>query len=180
MYAVDVTLEGVAPILFSRWVTDLEAPVTGQKITPTQRVEEAEQKVYRNGEGLYFPAWNLKRAIVDGCGAANLKDGRKSLKPMVMASVFPEPEPLFGTDKFDFMHEATGKRPARTGGAVLIRRPALSTGWHLDFRLNVVVDRLHPETLRVSLEHAGLLIGLGSWRPEYGRFIVREFEVATD
>lgn len=178
MYRIDVGIEGVAPVLFSRWVTDLEATTTGQKMTPEQRTAEAEQKVYADAAGLFFPAWNLKRAIVDGCKAANLKDGRKSLAPAVMAAVFPERDPRFGVASFDFMHESTGRRPAKTGGAVLIRRPALDTGWRLSFALNVVVPTIHPDAIRASLEHAGLLVGIGSWRPEYGRFVVRDWAVA--
>lgn len=177
MYQIEGAVEGVAPILFSRWVTDLEASTTGQKMTPEQRTAEAEQKVYSDADGLYFPAWNLKRAIVDGCRSANLKDGRKSIAPLVMASVFPENEPRFGVASFDYLHEATGRRPAKTGGAVLIRRPALAPGWRLAFRLNIVMDRLHPDVVRASLDEAGLVIGIGSWRPEYGRFVVRDWSV---
>lgn len=178
MYHITGSIEGVAPILFSRWVTDLEASTTGQRMTPEQRTAEAEQKVYADDGGLFFPAWNLKRALVDGCRSANLKDGRKSIAPLVMASVFPDREPRFGVEAFDFMHESTGRRPAKTGGAVLIRRPALREGWRLAFGLNVVMDRLHPDVIRASLDEAGLVIGIGSWRPEYGRFVVRDWSVA--
>ena len=177
MYRIEATIEGVAPVLFSRWVTDLEATVTGKKMTKEERDAEATEKVYRDDDGLYFPAWNLKRAIVDGTKAAGLKDGRKSLAPAVMASVFPEREPRFGVTMYDFMHEATGRRPAKTGGACIIRRPALDTGWRLSFVLNVVIPTMHPDAIRASVETAGLMVGIGSWRPEYGRFVLAEWTV---
>lgn len=178
MYRIEGTLEGTAPLLFSRWVTDLDAP-TGGKHTAESRAEEATRKVYRSPDGtLVLPAWNLKKAIADGCVRSGLKDGKRSAMGLLMAALFIDPDPSFGVAEPDFMHTATGKRPARTGGAVLIERPALATGWRLGFAASVVLDRVHPDLVRTSVATAGLEVGIGSWRPEYGRFVLRDWTVS--
>lgn len=175
MYRIRGTIEGVAPILFSRWVTDLDAP-SGGKHTAESRAAEAALKVYRGTDGLLsLPAWNLKKAIADGCARSGLKDGKRSAAGLLLAGLFIDADPTFGVAEPDLIHAATGKRPARTGGAVIIERPALATGWHLVFAASVVLDRIQPDLIRQSVEACGLEVGIGSWRPEYGRFVLRDW-----
>lgn len=176
MYRITASIEGVAPLLFNRRVTDPDAPAGG-KLTDEQKQTEAESKVYRDDAGLYWPAWNLKRALLDGCKAAGIKNGRASMASLMQAAIFPEQEPRFGKDTFDEMHETLGRVPPRTGAQVTVRRPMLSKGWHLDFGIVVVLDHVRPEPIRTALETAGLLVGIGSWRPDYGRFLVRDWTV---
>lgn len=181
MYRIEGRIRGLAPILFNRMLEgELElAPgkTSRGRVSREDRIEEAHQKVYRNEKGLYLPAWSFKRCLVEGCQRAGLKVGRGSLSPYLMASVFPDKELYFGKDEPDYIHETWGRRPPRTGGACIVRRPALREGWELAFALNVMDDRRTEGEIRRSLDEAGLLVGLGSWRPEYGRFIVIEWQV---
>src|SRR4030066_33664 len=177
MYRITGKIQGLAPILFNRMLegelepNKMKSTLRG-RVTVEDRINEAEQKVYRNENGIYLTGWAFKVCILDGCIKSGLKVGRGSLKPYLEAAIFPDHELYFGVDKPDFIHVHWGRRPPRTGGACLIRRPALNEGWILTFGINVVDDRRSPEEIRRSLDEAGLLIGLGSWRPEYGRFIV--------
>jgi hypothetical protein len=50
--------------------------------------------------------------------------------------------PSFGVAEYDYIHEVLGRVPPRTGSQVLIRRPALDTGWVLTFALTVVNGKL--------------------------------------
>lgn len=184
MYRIAATLEGVAPILFNRWTDSATAGirtgVTGGKRSESDRSAEALEKVYRNEAGdLIVPGWNVKRCLLDGCKRAGLKEGRASMAPYLFATVFVDGDPSFGVQEPDYVDEKAGRRPARTGGAVLIQRPALKSGWKLPVAFNVVDDRRNPDAIRRSLEEAGLMIGLCDFRPEYGRFIVREWEVVA-
>lgn len=180
MYRITGKIKGIAPILFNRMLEgDLEPSNVGSKgrITVEARIEEARQKVYRNEQGLFLPGWNFKQCLLEGCKRSGLKVGRSSLARYLAAAIFPDHELYFGKGEPDFMHEHWGRRPPRTGGACIIRRPALKEGWELSFGLNVVDDRRTPAEIRRSLDEAGLLVGLGSWRPEYGRFLVIEWQV---
>lgn len=177
MYRIAAEIEGITAFLFNRYADDPESGVTGRKKTTEQKVDEAHLKVYRDEDGLYWPGWNVKRMLADGCKAAGLKNGRAALWPMVVASVFAQGTPRF--DRSDYtIHTVMGRVPPRTGGYVPIRRPALDAGWRLSFDLLVTLDTLHPDALRESLTVAGELVGMGSWRPEFGRFLVRDWSVS--
>ena len=176
MYRIEASIVGEAPILFNRRVTDPDEPA-GHKKSLDEKAAEAAERVYRDEHGLYWPAWNLKRAILDGCRAAGIKNGKASMVPTLQAAIFPEREPRFGVNTFDAIHETLGRVPPRTGSQVTVRRPMLDRGWVLTFGIQVVLDPVRHETIRTSLETAGLLVGIGSWRPDYGRFTVRDWKV---
>lgn len=185
MFTIQATLEGVAPILFNRWTENAEKSirtgVTGGKVSETARAAEALEKVYRNDAGeLIVPGWNVKRCLLDGCKRAGIKEGRSSMVPFLFATVFVQGDPSFGVTEPDYIDEKSGRRPPRTGGAALIQRPALKTGWRLPIVLNVVDDRRNPDAIRRSLEEAGVMVGLCDFRPEYGRFVVREWNVSRE
>ena len=181
MYRIEGKVQGVAPILFNRMLEGELEPPPGKsgkgRVTREERIEEAQQRVYFDEHGLYLPAWNFKQCLLEGCKRAGLKVGRGSLAPYLAATIFPDQRLYFHKNEADFMHEWWGKRPPKTGGACIIRRPALREGWELTFGLNMMDERRTEGEVRRSLDEAGLLVGLGSWRPEYGRFIVVEWQV---
>lgn len=179
MYRIDARIRGVAPLLFNKIadITTIDQPSPGGKKTHRQREDEALLKIHRNGHGIYMPAWNLKCAMVDGARRGGIKEGRVNIAPFILATVFPE-DALFGKTEPDAIHEHPGRVPPKTGGYVMVRRPMFHTNWELPLVINVTDDRRNPESLRKSLEEAGTLAGLGSWRPEYGRFIVTDWKTS--
>lgn len=182
MYQIKVTYEGIAPILFNRFTEEqkeaLETRRTGGTRTKKGSEKEALGKVYRNSKGLYCPAANIKKSFLNGITKGNIKEGRGSARPYLEATVFVQPtEVPFGVKEADFIHEVTGRIPPKTGARVVIRRPGLKEGWRLSFTLMVVDDRRSDESIKRGCEEAGLLVGLCDGRPEYGRFIVKEWEV---
>jgi len=186
MYRITGTIKGLAPILFNKLLDgelepDQKQPSTRGHVTLESRIAKAYQKVHRNEHGIYMPSWNFKKCLLIGCRMSGLKFGRKGLEPFLAASVFPDHEMPFGKDEPDFIHEWPGRiPPGPRGAAVIVRRPAFREGWELPFGLNVVDDRRTPGEIRRSLDEAGLLVGLGSWRPEYGRFVVTEWNVEKE
>ena len=179
MYHIEATLEGLAPILFNR-VTDLEALDADKKkgrMSSEDRDTEALQKVYADEHGLYLPARNLKKCILEGVAKAGIKVGRASAMPYIKATVFGTTDRFhFNRESPDGVHITTGRRPPKTGGMVIIKRPFLDTGWVLPVSLVVVDDRRDARQIQIALEEAGLLCGLCDERPEYGRFRVARFE----
>jgi hypothetical protein len=182
MYQVDVTIEGVAPYLYGKWTKEgkksLGEGIGGGKKSTSDREQEALEKVCRNSNGLYLPGQDIEACLVQGVKMANLKEGRSSAAPYVEATVLVKQREIeFGKQEPDFMHEALGRRPPKRGGACIILRPGLNEGWQLSFTFIVADDRRSPDQLRRGLEEAGLLAGLGEWRPKYGRFVVKKWEV---
>ena len=179
MYRITGTIQGVAPLLFgaptTKTIEDLRGSKGGGRFTEDERMLEALQRVHQDERGIFIPKWNFKKCLLEGCQRANLKEGRASMMPYLKATVFPEDDLLLGKRTPDDILEVMGKRPPRTGGACLIKYPSFKTGWQAHFVLTIVDDRRSVEHIRRALEEAGTLVGLGAWRPEYGRFVLTEW-----
>lgn len=180
MYRIKGEIEGSAPLLFNRFTeesqADMESGKTGGKFTVEQRRQQALDCIYRNERGIYLPNWNFKCCLIEGARRGKVKEGKGSIAPLLLATMFVDGELVF-SHAVEFLHEHWGRRPPRTGGACMVRRPGLEPGWKLPFCLVVIDDRRDASNIRLALEEAGLLVGLGSWRPEYGRFVVTKWEV---
>lgn len=129
-----------------------------------------------------MPPWNLKVCLIEGLKKSKEKEGRSAMWPQAQATVFVEGDSVFHRGEeplteMDFLHTTQGRIPPKTGPMVTIWRPAVDTPWLLPFVLNVVDDRRNEAQLRRGMEEAGLLCGIGSWRPENGRFIVTRWEI---
>lgn len=179
MYQLNIEIEGIAPILFNRFTEENQADVetgrsTGRQTSAARQELARTSKVYRNAQGLYCPASNIKKAMVLACGISQLKHvGRKGLGPILNAVVFIEPMEIpFGKNEPDFVHEQVGRIPPRTGARVVLYRPALMPGWKLTFAIHVFEDTVGAEKIKRALEDAGIYQGLCDGRPEYGRFRV--------
>jgi hypothetical protein len=182
MYSIQGKIEGMADILFNKPLPEeIERPEgsnPGRK-TKDQRLEQAERRVHDTPKGLCWPVEGFIESICAGSQKVGLKVGKGGFASYVKAGVFVEGDLLFNKKKRDYIHEHWGRVPPRTGALVLVRRPALKEGWSIVFRL-AVLDNINDEQLKTALEHAGLLVGLGSWRPRYGRFRVTEWKVSKN
>ncbi len=58
---------------------------------------------------------------------------------------------------------------------VMRSRPRFNA-WSCDFDLSITPGRINPETVKIALEDAGLYVGIGDYRPKFGRFRVESFE----
>lgn len=175
MYTIDAAIRGTAPFLYNRYTEKARAG----KLRKEELLEEATRRVYRNDAGeLIVPRWNLKRCLMDGAQRGEVKHGKKSIVPYFQALVVVDGDPSFGTPDYDRVDEHLGRIPPRTGPMVMLYRPLLETGWRLTFRLLVADTTIHPDTVRQIVTFAGVLVGLGAWRPEYGRFVLDAFVVA--
>ena len=57
-------------------------------------------------------------------------------------------------------------------------RPALRSGWKINLVLQVLTPEYIDQTfLNETLQSAGRLIGVGDFRPTFGRFMVTKFSV---
>jgi hypothetical protein len=60
-------------------------------------------------------------------------------------------------------------------------RPALNPGWSAELVLMVTTPQyIDPRLLNQTLSDAGRLVGVGDFRPTFGRFSVTGFEVLPD
>jgi len=181
---IEVDIEGISPVLFNRFTEEaqiaLEARTTGKRKTVDDKMKEAETKVYRKTPrgNLIIPKTHIKKSMLEGCGFAGFKIGRRSAAPFIRATVFVNDDMDLGVKKPDGIHECTGRiPPGPKGKMVVIRRPYLDTGWKASFGMMATDDRVDLSIIEGSIREAGLVCGLCDHRPEFGRFIVKRFEV---
>ena len=181
MYKIRGIIEGVAPILFHGWTAEakrkLDEGITGGKMSIRDKEEEAKGYVHRDGNGgVCLPFKCFKACLLEGARMARLKEtGRISIVPYLRATLFSASREFsFGREDVDYVDMDI----VRIKGAPAIRRrPALNAGWLIPFTLVVYDDRRNPDQIKKALESAGLIVGLLDHRPEYGRFMVKEWEV---
>ena len=174
---VDVTIEGIAPLLMHRPDMEaLETPHSGKK-SEADKEEEAKRAAYRNGRGLIWPSGNLKACLVEATSMSGLKRGKRGLMTYVRAGLFIDPVEIpFGKKEPDDIFKHLGRiPPGKKGALVVLRRPRLYE-WKLSFKLVVIDPLLGPDQLQKIVEYAGQYVGIGAWRPEHGRFEVTRFE----
>lgn len=77
-------------------------------------------------------------------------------------------EQAFKMDQFRL--ETPAKIPPKTGALLWKVRCMMPTGWRIKFSLTFDEEIFPGGTMLKILERAGRFIGLGGWRPKFGRF----------
>ncbi len=177
-YQARVTIEGAADILFHRWNNEaVEAKSKAAKGSKAKKSDDIESYVYRNDAGeICIPGEYLRMAII---GAAKFRQDprspRKSAMDLFKAAVISlTPLAGLGTDKWDYEDR---RRVVVQRNAITRVRPAMHLGWKATFDLQITLpEYVDRNSLRETIEVAGRLIGLGDFRPTYGRFGIIGFE----
>lgn len=182
MYKIKGTLQGTSDLLFNKMTDeDIDKLIqhsSGGNVSDETYRKNAEKRVHTGeNENCIIGKWMFKQTLAGGARAGKVKEGRGNIASTLIATVFVDGDISLTPNHYDYIHAHPGKRPPKTGGACMIYRPAFRTGWTADFVLNVVDDRVTPDKIRLSLEEAGIRVGIGSWRPEFGRFIITNWEV---
>lgn len=178
-YVATVAIEGAAAMLFHRWNSEaVAAKAAAAKGSKAKKSDDIESYVYRTDDGqLAIPGEYLRQAIIHAAKfRQDPRSPRKSAMDLFKAAVVPLTElaPL-GTDRWDY--EDTRRVVVQRNG-VSRTRPAMKAGWRAEFRLLVnLPEYVEPTTLNEVIQMAGRLIGVGDFRPTYGRFNVVGFTV---
>jgi hypothetical protein len=188
---IEVTIEGVAPLLMNRFTETNEVQVSsgtsatynkGGKGTPR---EQATPKLYADEKGkLYIPAANIFAAIIAAggfhkAGKSKLTTMKTSLIPaglMIDEIVCPLTCSNWEVDSRSVVIPSTG-------GRVMCHRPRVDS-WSCSFTLEVDNEMFSPALVRAVIDDAGKKIGLGDYRPSrkgpFGRFVVKSWNVQKD
>jgi len=178
-YIVNVSIVGTADLLFHRWnceaVAEKSAAAKGSKAKKTDNVESY---TYRNDDGqLCLPGEYVRQAII---GAAKFRQDprspRKSAMDLFKAGIIAlTPLASLGVTEWDYEHRC---RVQVQRNGVTRTRPAMKAGWAADVQILVnLPEYISPSILMEVLTQAGKLIGVGDFRPTYGRFQVHGFAV---
>lgn len=176
-YAVSVTVEGSSDFLFHRWNAEaVDEKAKSAKNSKAKKTDDVESYVYRTDIGdLAIPGEYLRGAIIH---AAKFRQDPRSPRKSAMdlfkaAIVVTTPLASLGTAQWDYLD----KRRVMVQRAGINRtRPAMRAGWRVQFDLMVLLpEYIDRNALRETIESAGRLIGIGDFRPTFGRFGIVNF-----
>lgn len=181
-YTVTVAIQGIAPILFHRWSNEAIAEkAAAAKGSAAKKTDNVESYVYRCDDGtIGIPGEYLKGAIAGPQGAAKFRQDprspRKSALDLYKAGVVPLTIcASLGKAEWDYLD---ARRVTVQRAGVTRVRPAFLAGWTAKFDLQVLIpEYIPPADLLDVVTNAGRLIGVGDFRPTYGRFQVVSFDV---
>lgn len=181
-YCVDVTIRGTADILFHRWNCEaVEEKAKAAKGSKAKKTDDVESYVYRNHSGeLCMPGEYLRQSIIHAAKfRQDPRSPRKSAMDLYKAAVISlTPMASFGVTEWDYEHKC---RVQVQRNGITRTRPAMKEGWQVTVQLHVTLpEYVRPMDLQEVVTQAGRLIGVGDFRPTYGRFAVVKFDIGLE
>ena len=182
-YIARITVKGTADLLFHTWnIEAIEEKASASKGSAAKKTNAIETYVHRDDNKLIcLPSEYLRMAIVN---AAKFKQDprspRKAACDLFKAGVvwLREFTPITTAtgnlaEQWDFIHEC----PAMVQRNGVTRcRPAFHKGWAATTEFLVTTpEYISPDLLHEVASMAGRLVGVGDFRPSYGRFRVTQF-----
>lgn len=180
-YIVTVALVGTADLLFHRWnceaVAEKAASAKGSKAKKTDNIESY---IYRDDSGMIcIPGEYLRGSIVNAAKfRQDPRSPRKSAMDLYKAGIVAlTPLASLGLAKWDYEHAC---RVMIQRNGITRVRPAIKSGWTCQFEVMVnLPEYIRPDDLHDVVASAGKLIGLGDFRPTYGRFRIDQFDAVA-
>ncbi len=168
---VEFELESLSPIMFNMYLDE-----TPPK-TPEGFKEQGPRKVHRDVAGdICITPDMLVATIMMAAGEIAPRGKGKLMRRNVMAGLFFKEKAFsFGRkepDEIDARPVHRGKGEKTT--LVMCYRPLINN-WMIEGTM-ILID-LQPQFLKQALDYAGIKIGLGSYRPRFGRFTVTKWEI---
>lgn len=185
MYSVNVTVRGISPLMQHRYsltAAKKASPNAGQP----DHSGEWRDALYADKNGIYQPSDHLLGTMTKAAAAFKISGKRgKSFKDLIQSSIVITPDhiphnmpvPAELDDDADKPLYVDVRPVVVVRARVLRYRPMFHAGWSLSFVLEVADDDIPVATLNEILAYAGKAVGIGDFRPRFGRFMVERFEV---
>lgn len=178
-YTALVEIQGVVPILFHRWNCDaVEEKSKAAKGSKAKKSDDVESYLYRDDAGnICLPGEYLRQAIIMASKfKQDPRSPRKSAMDLFKAAIVTlTPLASLGVTEPDFLDR---RRVTVQRNGITRIRPAMKDGWKATIELMVnLPEYVPPVLLRQVLDDAGRLIGVGDFRPTFGRFAVSQWIV---
>lgn len=178
-YIATVTIQGTADYLYHRWnVEAVQAKADAAKGSKAKKTDNIESYVYRKDDGeLAIPGEQLRMSIIHAAKfRQDPRSPRKSAMDLYKAGVIVLTALSgIGKDTWDYEHKC---RVVVQRNGITRTRPALKLGWSVPFEVQInLPEYISPADLNEVIANAGRLIGIGDFRPTYGRFQVTNFSV---
>lgn len=191
-YTANITIKGTSALLFHRWNNAAVAEkANAAKGSKAKKTDDIESYVWRDTDGLIcLPGHYFVGAITDPRnGAAKYRQDprspRKSALDLFRAGVVPLTElaPIRSSsgnvaESWDYLDE---RRVTVQRAGVTRVRPAFLAGWEADVQVGVLTpEYIPPMMLHDVVSMAGRLVGVGDFRPTFGRFAITKFDIGLE
>lgn len=181
-YRVDISIQGTADLLFHRWSCEgVEAKSRASKGSKAKKMDDIESYVYRCSDNTVgIPGEYLRQAII---GASKFQQDprspRKSAQDLYKAGVISLTDlASLGKEQWDLLHQC---RVTIQRNSITRTRPCFLKGWKASFIFLISLpEYISIELLSSTITDAGRLIGLGDFRPTYGRFSLLNIGLKED
>jgi len=181
-YTATVTIQGITDLLFHRWnVEGVEEKAKAAKGSKAKKTDNIESYVYRNEEGyICLPGEYLRMSVIMASKfKQDPRSPRKSLFDLAKAAIISlTTYASLGCKDWDYEHKC---RVTIQRNAITRCRPAIKSGWEAKIQLMVnLPEYVSPALLHELITSAGKLIGVGDFRPTYGRFHITSFDIGLE
>lgn len=141
-----------------------------------QRRNDFAASAYFDNDGFYLPDTVILAVFKEA--AKTVRKGKDIDRAVLMteteARIVTRKKFKSLTEAFadeNFRLETPAKIPPRTGALIWKCRCMIPTGWTLNFNLEFEDSLIAEKTIVEISGVAGALVGVGGWRPKFGRFI---------
>lgn len=178
-YRFQLTIEGSARFLFHKWDCEaVDAKAKLSKNSKGKKEDNVESFVWRNKKGeICIPGEYVRQSLIHASKfKADPRSPRKSAMDLVKAGLVCLDELVsLGTKKWDFLDR---RRVMVQRNAITRTRPGIEKGWEASFNFECLLpEYLDPQFVQEIAGMAGRLIGIGDFRPTFGRFNVVGFKI---
>lgn len=178
-WTCEVEITGSSDLLFHRWNNEaVEEKAKARKGSAAKKTDNIESYVWRNEGGeLCLPGEYLRGAIIVAAKfRQDPRSPRKSAMDLFKAAIINlTPLAPLGAKQWDYEDR---RRVVIQRSGITRVRPAMRKGWKAKIQLMVNLPEYVDEAfLREIIQMAGRLVGVGDFRPSYGRFDITKFEV---
>jgi hypothetical protein len=184
MKTLQVKITGTAPLLMhsDRFANPLDPLTKAHKELTGKRKKTDDDQIaiarsefiggcYWNKEGgFHIPATMLEACIING---AKLQKLGTKFKQGVTITEFELPLTGYGNITPEELWEDTTKRDVRgvrIGTSKVMRYRPIFKQWMIKATVSVNEEVVNMNEVKKALEDAGALVGIGDYRPRYGRF----------
>jgi len=171
---LNVEIEGVAPLLQHRFPEEDEEKQSKRKTGKIDYSAEVTKSLYLTKNNvIYQPSVSIEQSMIKA--AVNFQipgKGKKTYKDLINSALIIEPTEI----PLEPQKYTVDKRSVRIQRARVYRYRPRFHNWKLKFTILILDEQLQPSVVKEILEYAGAYVGIGDYRPKFGRFIVTKFE----
>ena len=178
-YVARLTIQGTSDFLFHRWnVESIEEKANAAKGSKAKKTDDLESYVYRDEKGyLCIPGEYLRMAIINAAKfCQDPRSPRKSAMDLFKAGIVCLSDRCsLGVKDWDYLDR---RRVTIQRSGITRVRPAVRSGYKITCEVQVLIpEYISSQLLNEVVQNAGRLIGIGDFRPTFGRFQVVRFDI---